>query len=134
MIRRSQEHVFHLAIPCADLKETHAFYEKLGCVIHRSYEDRITLNFFGDQIVCHLAPEKIDQTPTMYPRHFGLTFYSEAAFAQLYSAAKDSQLKFFKDLFVRFQGRPEEHQTFFLIDPSNNILEFKHYLNPEMVY
>jgi extradiol dioxygenase family protein len=28
----------------------------------------------------------------------------------------------------------EEHRTFVLIDPSDNLLEFKHYRDPRMMY
>jgi extradiol dioxygenase family protein len=28
----------------------------------------------------------------------------------------------------------EEHRTFVLIDPSDNLLEFKHYCDPRMMY
>ena len=29
---------------------------------------------------------------------------------------------------------PEEHRTFVLLDPSGNLLEFKHYRDPRMMY
>jgi hypothetical protein len=37
-------------------------------------------------------------------------------------------------IFTRFDDMPERHLTFFLKDPSNNILEFKFYPNSEMMY
>ncbi|KTD21392.1 VOC family protein [Legionella londiniensis] len=127
--------VFHLAIPCSDLDEAQDFYiNKLGCKLARRYHDRITVNFFGDQLVCHLAPEEIDAQPKMYPRHFGITFVDKSKFDELHSKAKENKAHFFQDLFVRFPGRKEEHYTFFLQDPSNNLLEFKYYLDPEMKY
>lgn len=132
---RDSEQVFHLAIPCADLDTTVDFYgEKLGLTIARRYEDRVTINFFGDQVVCHLCPEKIDKTPEMYPRHFGITFTDKSKFDHLLNRAKECQLTFFKDLFSRFKGKQEEHLTFFLKDPSNNLLEFKYYYDPAMKY
>jgi extradiol dioxygenase family protein len=33
----------------------------------------------------------------------------------------------------RFAGERLEHHTFFLIDPSGNWLEFKHYTHPDAV-
>ncbi|MEZ4820496.1 MAG: VOC family protein [Bdellovibrionota bacterium] len=67
--------IFHLAIPCADLDKAQSFYEDgLGCRMARRYHDRITLDFFGDQVVCHLKPDGIDHKPQLYPRHFGHTF------------------------------------------------------------
>ena len=65
---------FHLAIPARDLDEAYDFYVKgLGCKLARRYDDRITLDFFGDQVVCHLS-DKWEREVDMYPRHFGVTF------------------------------------------------------------
>ena len=55
---REGRDVFHLAIPVDDLDEAEAFYVgALGCKLARRYADRITLDFFGDQLVCHLSDE-----------------------------------------------------------------------------
>lgn len=132
---RDPQNVFHLAIPCRDLEEIREFYvERLGCRRARRYEDRITLDFFGDQVVCHLSPDKIDDTPQMYPRHFGVTFRDRAAFDRLLERARNEGLEFFQEPFTRFAGKREVHRAFFLLDPSNNVLEFKHYDDPEMMY
>jgi extradiol dioxygenase family protein len=131
---RDVNKVFHLAIPCKDLDETVEFYEKLGCKLARRYHDRVTFDFFGDQVVCHLNPESIDLKPKMYPRHYGITFLNEAEFYQTLEHAKKHQLTFFQDKMVRFGGRREEHITFFLQDPANNLLEFKYYHDESMVY
>jgi extradiol dioxygenase family protein len=37
-------------------------------------------------------------------------------------------------LFIRFPEEQKEHQAFFLVDPSNNLIEFKHYSHPESMY
>ena len=132
---RNSENVFHLAIPCKDLVEAETFYTlKLGCQLARKYEDRITLNFFGDQLVVHFAPSEIDENPKIYPRHFGITFNKKSDFEQVYENAKANEIHFFETLKTRFEGKQEEHLTFFLIDPSNNILEFKYYHDPRMMY
>jgi uncharacterized protein len=131
---RDVNKVFHLAIPCKDLDETVDFYEKLGCKLARRYHDRVTFDFFGDQVVCHLNPESIDLKPKMYPRHFGITFLNEEEFYQTLEQAKKHELKFFQDKMIRFGGRREEHITFFLQDPANNLLEFKYYHDDSMVY
>lgn len=131
---KGRSHIFHLAIPCANLDQAASFYTQLGAGVARRYDDRITLNFFGDQVVCHLAPESIDRQPKMYPRHFGLTFGRREDFDQVYTRAQEGGLSFFADVQVRFQGLNEEHLTFFLKDPSNNLLEFKYYYNSEMMF
>ncbi|MEZ5301667.1 MAG: VOC family protein [Verrucomicrobiales bacterium] len=132
---RDPNNVFHLAIPCRDLQEAKGFYvDGLGCRLAREYDDRITLDFFGDQLVLHLAPDEIDPDPKMYPRHFGATFCRKEEFDSLLATARERNLRFFQELNTRFGGLREEHFTFFLIDPSNNLLEFKFYHDPEMIY
>jgi extradiol dioxygenase family protein len=94
----------------------------------------VTLNFFGDQLVCHLSPEKIDPVPQLYPRHFGVTFKRKEDFDALLELAKERGLEFFQELTVRFAGKVEEHFTFFLKDPSNNLVEIKFYKDAKMMY
>lgn len=132
---RDPKNVFHLAIPCADLDAAHDFYvHKLGCQMARRYDDRITLNFFGDQVVCHLSPGEIDLDPNMYPRHFGITFRDREEYQALLARTEEHKLEYFAKPFLRFAGKREEHQAFFLKDPSNNLLEFKYYADAEMMY
>lgn len=131
---RETNKVFHLAIPCKELDETVDFYQKLGCQLARRYHDRVTFNFFGDQLVCHLNPEGIDHKPKMYPRHFGITFLEKEEYLQLLDYALSHELPFFHEPMVRFEGKREEHMTFFLIDPANNLLEFKYYHDSSMAY
>ncbi|WP_164669294.1 VOC family protein [Virgibacillus doumboii] len=131
---RNTNKVFHLAIPCKELDETASFYEKLGCKLARRYDDRVTFDFFGDQVVCHLSPENVDEQPKMYPRHFGVTFLEKGEYDQTLEYATKAELPFFKKPMTRFEGKQEEHKTFFLIDPAKNLLEFKYYYDSDMVY
>ncbi|HXM56803.1 MAG TPA: VOC family protein [Candidatus Dormibacteraeota bacterium] len=131
---RSTQDVFHLAIPVRDLDEAHRFYvEQLGCKLARRYPDRITLDFFGDQLVCHLSDEW-DRDPDLYPRHFRVTFHERADFDRLVALAHRRCVPLLRDVQTRFEGLVEEHLTFVLRDPSNNLLEFKHYHDPRMMY
>ena len=132
---RNSKDVFHLAIPCKDIKETVEFYETiLGCKLSRQYEDRATFNFFGDQLVCHLSPDKIDKDPNPYPRHFGVTFCDESDFNEIVKRLEKNNVDLLQPVNTRFEGKPEVHRTLFFRDPSNNVLEFKYYPNPEMMY
>ncbi len=131
---RNQQDVFHLAIPARDLDEARHFYvDGLGCKLARRYEDRITLDFFGDQVVCHLT-DRIDDDPTLYPRHFGVTFRDPADFDALLRLVHLRKLDVFQEPRLRFEGLAEEHRTFVLRDPSNNLVEFKSYVDPRMMY
>lgn len=131
-----RDHLFHLAIPVSDLEDARHFYvTQLGCKLARTYPDRITLDFFGDQVVCHLTePESRDRTISLYPRHFGVTFLDQRDFDLLYDLAQLRKVQFFRDVTTRFDGTAEVHRTFVLQDPSDNLLEFKCYRDPRMAY
>jgi extradiol dioxygenase family protein len=131
--------VFHLAIPSYDLDTTVDFYVGgLGCKLARRYDDRVTLDFFGDQLVCHLSAAPEVETPMeelpMYPRHFGVTFRESQDFDALYQLCVQRKLPFYSDVSTRFDGLVEVHRTFVVCDPSSNLLEFKHYTDPRMMY
>ncbi len=134
---RESRDVFHLAIPVYDLDESEAFYVgTLGCKLARRYADRITLDFFGDQLVCHLAeaPADRDAELSLYPRHFGVTFREGRDFDALYGLCVQRKMELFADVRTRFEGLVEVHRTFVLRDPSDNLVEFKHYADPRMMY
>lgn len=131
-----KDHLFHLAIPVSNLEQAREFYVTvLGCKLARTYPDRVTLDFFGDQVVCHLTePEPRSRPLSLYPRHFGVTFRKRKEFDLLYDLAQLRKIPFFRDMSIRFGGMAEEHRTFVLQDPFDNLIEFKHYVDPRMAY
>jgi uncharacterized protein len=132
---RTSRDAFHLAIPTHDLDEAQDFYvTRLGCKLARRYHDRITLDFFGDQVVCHLTEGDPVEPASLYPRHFGVTFREKADFDRLHACAVMRKIPFYHEVTTRFGGLVEEHQTFVLRDPTGNLLEFKHYDDPRMMY
>ncbi|MCD2195987.1 VOC family protein [Actinomycetospora endophytica] len=131
---RTTTDAFHLAIPARDLDEAYEFYvEGLGCKLARRYDDRITLDFFGDQVVCHLS-DAWEREPELYPRHFGVTFRERDDWDRLLALVHQRKLCVFAEPSERFADKVEKHSTFVLRDPSNNLLEFKHYDDPRMMY
>lgn len=123
----------HLALPAKDLAKTKDFYTNFGCKFGRSSDKFLIMDFYGSQVVFH----QDDLTPKvlkMYPRHFGLIVDTEDQLNGLYKIAKHHFMKFFEDKFIRYAGKTEEHTTFFLVDPSNNLLEFKWYKNREAIF
>ncbi len=127
--------IFHLAIPTHDIIESKKFYAQgLAASIGREYPGYIIFNFFGHQLVCHLDKHKIDKEVSMYPRHFGIILENKKIFEELYSKAKNANLNFYEELFERFVEKPGWHWSFFLIDPSNNLIEFKYYENQLSIF
>ena len=136
---RESRDVFHLAVPAYDLDAAYSFYvTQLGCKLARRYDDRITLDFFGDQLVCHLstAPSEPGDPAarSLYPRHFGVTFRKGGDFESVHRLCQQRDVPFFAPMSVRFEGRVEVHRTFVVEDPSANLIEFKHYADPRMMY
>lgn len=124
--------MFHLAIPAQDLDASIAFYEKLGAKVEigRRYRVSAIMNFHGHQVVLHKS-DKIDPSPMMYPRHFGIIVDTYEEFSDLYSSMPHP---YWQEVVVRHQGEPGEHFTFFICDPSNNLIEFKYYMRQEDVF
>jgi uncharacterized protein len=119
----------HVAIPAVRLADAIFFYERLGATIGRKYDTHVVMDFFGIQLVAHKSM-KYEIRAEMYPRHFGVIFDDKKRLLELYSLWKmDPSLKefFFEDWFMRHEGKPEEHETFFLKDRCNNVIEFKYY-------
>ena len=136
---RESRDVLHLAIPAFELESTVEFYvDGLGCKLARRYDDRVTFDFFGDQLVCHLTPAPTSEIPMedipMYPRHFGVTFRDGADFDSLHRLCVQRKLPIYADVTTRFDGLIEVHRTFVICDPSSNLLEFKHYVDSRMMY
>ena len=122
---------FHLAFPVHDLAAARAFYGGLlGCLEGRSSAEWIDFDFFGHQIVAHLAPARatdhhnpVDGHDVPVP-HFGVvldwdTFHAFAA------RLKAQGVAFVIEPYIRFAGQVGEQATMFFRDPSGNALEFK---------
>ncbi len=128
------EVLFHLAFPVTDLETTKKFYvEGLGCTLGRQSDSAMILGLAGNQIVAHLVKESVEQKG-IYPRHFGLVFTSEKDWQALVERAKAKGLKFYQEPRHRYPGQRTEHRTFFLEDPSHNLLEFKHYTHESAIF
>lgn len=133
--------LFHLAFPVTDLGRARAFYGGLlGCPEGRSADTWVDFDFYGHQIVAHLAPDEAghrqtsavdgDQVPV---RHFGviLTMPQWHALAEKLVAAG---VDFVIEPHVRFKGEIGEQATMFFLDPCGNALEFKAFQDFSQVF
>jgi len=129
-----QKAVFHLAFPVTDLEDTKRFYvDGLGCTLGRETDSAVILGLADHQIVAHLVKESVAQKG-VHPRHFGLIFTDEKDWQTLVDRVKARSLKFYQEPRRRYEGRPTEHRTFFLEDPSRNLLEFKYYVHESAIF
>lgn len=132
--------LFHLAFPVHDLSAARRFYgELLGCPEGRSSDSWVDFNFYGHQIVAHLAPEQAraatnpvdgDDVPI---RHFGVIL-SPSEWQALADKLLRAGVKFIIEPHVRFRGEFGEQSTMFFLDPSGNALEFKAFTDPRSVF
>jgi hypothetical protein len=132
----SGRYIAHVAVPCRNLEETARWYaEVLGAQPVRILADRVTFSFGGVlQLVCHLERRAIEPNPRAYPRHHGLTFLRMEDFSRMKEHIGKLGIKFLVHPAVRFANTAHEHQTFMVVDPSGNVVEFKCYLRPENSY
>jgi extradiol dioxygenase family protein len=133
--------LFHLAFPVRDLAEARNFYgELLGCPEGRSSEAWVDFDFYGHQVVAHLAPQECalastsavdgDNVPV---RHFG-AILSLSAWHSLADKLKAAGTRFIIEPHVRFKGEVGEQATMFFLDPSGNALEFKAFADMSRVF
>ena len=129
-------YIAHVAVPCRDLEEARRWYsEVLGARPVRALKDRVTFSFGGVlQLVCHLERRAIVPNPRAYPRHHGLTFLRMEDFSRMKDHVQKLGVKFLVRPAVRFANTAHEHQTFMVVDPSGNVVEFKCYVRPECSY
>jgi uncharacterized protein len=124
--------LFHLAFPVTSLAKARAFYGGvLGCREGRSAEDWVDFDFYGHQIVAHLAPDEAGHRGTsavdgdnVPVRHFGAILAMDD-WERLAAKLKAAGQRFIIEPHVRFKGEIGEQATMFLLDPCGNALEFK---------
>jgi len=128
---------FHLAFPVDDLDAARRFYgELLGCPEGRSAEHWVDFDLHGHQIVAHLAPDAVRAKATnpvdgedVPVPHFGLVLPMDE-WKALAERLANAGVEFVVPPTVRFEGKPGEQATMFLLDPAGNALEFKAMADP----
>lgn len=125
---------FHLAFPVHDLGMARAFWGGvIGCPEGRSSDEWIDFDFYGHQIVAHLAPGAVAAQAQVFNAvdghdvpvpHFGIVLAMDdwRALADRLNAAG---LTFVIAPHIRFEGQAGEQATMFFRDPSGNAIEMK---------
>ena len=132
---------FHLAFPVHDLAAARAFYgETMGCREGRSSAEWVDFDFYGHQIVAHLAPGEagdrannhVDGHGVPVP-HFGVVL-AMADWQDLAERLEAAGTEFAIPPTIRFKGQPGEQATMFFRDPSGNALEMKAFADDAMLF
>jgi extradiol dioxygenase family protein len=133
--------LFHLAFPVRNIMEARLFYgQLLGCPEGRSSDAWVDFDFFGHQVVAHLAPQECGTAATsavdgdaVPVRHFGVIL-SLSAWQALADKLTAAGTRFVIQPHIRFQGEVGEQATMFFLDPSGNALEFKAFADMSQVF
>lgn len=131
---------FHLAIPVSDLQQTRAFYrDTLGLSEGRSSDHWVDFDFFGHQLVIHLADAStkpshnpVDGHAVPVP-HFGVVLEWQQ-WHELADRLHEKAVEFVIEPYIRFEGQPGEQATLFFRDPSGNALEFKSFKDRSQLF
>ena len=133
---------FHLAFPVHDIAAARGFYgELLGCPEGRSSNEWVDFNFYGHQIVAHLAPDecarrgsssKVDDHDVPV-RHFGAVL-NLGQWQHLADRLKAAGTTFVIEPYIRFKGEPGEQATMFFLDPSGNAIEIKAFADLDSLF
>lgn len=132
---------FHLAFPVTSLAKARAFYgDLLGCPEGRSSDEWVDFNFFGHQIVAHLAPGEAGHHNTsavdghnVPVRHFGMVL-SMDEWDKLAAKLRAANIQFVIEPHIRFKGQVGEQATMFFLDPCGNAVEFKAFADPSRLF
>lgn len=132
---------FHYAFKIKDIASTKQFYiEILGCEQGRETNDWVDFNFFGHQLSAHVSKNineidycgVVDGVKVPIP-HFGCIL-SEEEFEKLSCKLKANNILFIIPPQIRYERQIGEHQTMFVLDFSNNPLEFKCFKNGKELF
>lgn len=133
---------FHLALPVLDLNEAISFYcDILGCTLGDSEEGKWQdIDFWDNELTLHLSQAKtfrerhsVDMGKVCVP-HFGIHL-SKDDFKHLKDKISSYKgISFFEDPYIRFINDSREQETFFIEDPSQNVIEIKTMKNPETLF
>jgi extradiol dioxygenase family protein len=132
---------FHLAFPVSDLEATRDFFtDVLGCATGRSSDRWIDFDFFGHQVVAHLADAELNPAPTnpvdgkqVPASHFGVILdWNE--WHTLADRLKSANVEFLIEPNIRFEGEAGEQATMFFTEPSGNALEFKSFRDMSQIF
>jgi len=132
---------FHLAFPVPSLEAAREFFSGvLGCEEGRSATRWVDFDFYGHQISAHLVEDDAeglagnsvdgDKVPC---RHFGMIL-PWPKWEALAEGLRKKGARFVIEPKVRFKGRAGEQGTMFVQGPGNNVLEFKTFRDPSMVF
>lgn len=122
---------FHFSFAVADLDAAKSFYvDVLGCSLGRDQDTWVDVRFFGHQLTIHARSEA---APSARLDHFG-PILSKADWEALAERLRASDVEFESPPRLTGVGTSAEAGKYLLRDPAGNLLEFKFYQDPGVVF
>ena len=134
---------FHLAIAVKSIEESKEFYcDLMGCVAGDYEEGRWQdINFWGNELTLHHGPDEVASKKrhdvdmgTVSVPHFGAHLKEDEFFALKDRIEASEKFNDYDEPYRRFINKDREQETFFIQDPSGNVLEIKTMVNPETLW
>ena len=125
---------FHLAIAVKSIEESKEFYcDLMGCVAGDYEEGRWQdINFWGNELTLHHGPDEVASKKrhdvdmgTVSVPHFGAHLKEDEFFALKDRIEASEKFNYYDEPYRRFINKDREQETFFIQDPSGNVLEIK---------
>ncbi|WP_420552899.1 VOC family protein [Tenacibaculum aiptasiae] len=132
---------FHYAFKVKDISSTIKFYSGvLGCSLGRQTDKWVDFDFFGHQLSAHVSKELIDldycglvDGVSVPIPHFGCILEYEE-FMLVKNRLEINDIEFIVKPQTRYKGLKGEQQTMFVLDFSNNPIEFKCFKDKDEVF
>ena len=132
---------FHLAIPCGDLEVAKKFYnEALGCRLDNSAQEWADVDFWGNELTLHEADHglqnerhDVDMGQVSVP-HFGIHLSRHVFDVIKERIEAHDEFTYLDEPYLRFKDDEQEQETFFIKDPSGNVIEIKTMRTPELLW
>ena len=134
------ETLFHISLPCNDVKATKNFYENvIGGTVGRFNDNWVDINLYGHQLTFTNAgkfnfnnPNYVFEGKILPSFHFGAILDKEI-WKNIYSKLKEEKLELVtKTKFLK--EKTGEHLAFFIKDPNDYMIEFKCFHNPKDIF
>ncbi len=132
--------LFHLTRQVIDLDEARWFYgEVLGCIEGDSTENKTEFDFFGQQLTLHLDKPTTDTKSVSSEKpalpHFGINLDMDTWY-ELIERLEALNIQFEKEPTIHLadEDEPGEQGSFFIRDPSGNLIEINGVHCTDMTY
>lgn len=132
---------FHYAFKVKEIQSTRKFYmDILGCLEGRFTDSWIDFDFFGHQLSAHVSNNllpldycgTVDGIHVPIP-HFGCIVTYEQ-FDEIQKKLEANSIKFIVKPSKRYEGQVGEQLTMFIIDFSDNPVEFKAFKDESEIF